>query len=763
MKMTDWILRALGADVRDVDAIVDWSLRWQTEQWGVLAAVLLAVLAILAWWVYRKSPQDVKPRRRGLLTILRIAFLALLVSILLQPVLLLTLEREVPRTLPVLIDATGSMAITDAGGASRMETVRESFSTPEGRATFASLESELVVSRFSFSAGDLEKLEGEPLVVDPGGETTALGDTLVKALERYRGSSLAGFVVVSDGGQNSGVPLAEVGERLKRAGVPVFAIGVGDVDARDVAIESMEVREVLLADDAAPVTVRLRSQGMKGGNGRVIFSLGGVQVAEEEVSFDEDGPREVSTLFIPKRAGEYALEVRFEAEGGAEALSENNVGRAALRVVDRRLRVLLVDQAPRWEYRYLEAMLLRERRVDLSCFLFEADREIARVPGSPYLEQFPLRAEDLFEFDLVILGDVDPRLLTEAHQELLRDYISQAGGAMVVVAGKRFVPASYRRTELERLLPVELAGTSITAASAMATRPIRLALTAAGRESVMLRLGDDVEASEALWRRLPPIYWTARVKRAKPAAEVLLSRPDPTGESETSPVVVLHRYGAGEVLFVGTDNFWRWRRNVGDRYHATLWGQIIQRMAGKRLLTDVPRLTLQSNQRRYRRGDRVKVYARLFARNWEPREDEVVPGVLVSSDDPDRRREVSLRAVPGQPGMYRTEFSAGDPGNYRLALAGDEIATLDFTVRDDNREFARAAMNADLLRELAHQTGGAFITIDELDQLPAAITRRTARLISLKEVDLWSSPLIFALLILLITIEWIGRKFSELK
>ena len=72
-------------------------------------------------------------------------------------------------------------------------------------------------------------------------------------------------------------------------------------------------------------------------------------------------------------------------------------------------------------------------------------------------------------------------------------------------------------------------------------------------------------------------------------------------------------------------------------------------------------------------------------------------------------------------------------------------------------------MNADLLRELAHQTGGAFITIDELDQLPAAITRRTARLISLKEVDLWSSPLIFALLILLITIEWIVRKFSELK
>jgi len=761
--MTDWILKALGADIDAVDSIVDWSLRWQTQQWGVLAAVLLAALAPLTWWLYRKSPQELKPTRRLVLTCLRIAFLALLLAILLQPVLLLTLEREVPRTLPVLIDTTGSMDLREVGGGNRLAQVRDELSAAGGQAAMSSLEEDMEVPRFVFSGEMLEKQEGGALEMDPTGDSTALGDTLMKALERFRGAALAGFVVVTDGGQNDGIPLARATQSLKEAGVPVYAIGVGRVDARDVALENVEVREVLLADDAAPVTVRLRSQGMKGESGRVVFSLGGVQVAEEEVNFANDGLLKVNTLFIPKRTGEYPLEVRFESNGVTEALTENNAGRAALRVVDRKLRVLLVDQAPRWEYKYLEAMLLRERRVDLSAFLFEGDREIARVPGSPYLEQFPLRAEDLFEFDLVILGDIDPRFLTEKHQELLRDYVSTAGGALVVVAGKRFLPSEYRRSVLELLLPVELAGTSISAGTAMATRPVRLSLTEAGRESVMLRLGDEVAASEAIWRRLPALYWTARVKRAKPAAEVLLSRPDPTGESETTPVLVLHRYGAGEVLFVGTDNFWRWRRNVGDRYHAVLWGQIIQRMAGQRLLTENPRVTLQSDRRRYRRGDRVKVYGRIFTRNWEPREDEVLPGVLVSSDDPVRRREVSLRSVPGQRGIYRAEFSAGDPGNYRLALPGDQIATLDFTVRDDNREHARAAMNADLLRELARQTGGAFLTLAELEQLPAAVTNRSARLTSLREVDLWSSPLIFALLVLLITIEWIVRKVSELK
>lgn len=761
--MNEWILKALGADVDDVDTLVEWSLRWQTEQWGILAAVLMGVLGFIAWWLYRKSPQDLSAGRRFILTVLRCSFLAVLLAILLQPVLILTLERTVVRIFPVLIDRTESMALKDADGSTRLQKVGRAFTSEEGVQVFNSLEKDLAVSGFALGAESLQEIADRSAELPPLGVKTALGDSLRLTMDRYRGSLLGGIMLVSDGGQNSGAPLASVIEELKEAGVPVYAIGVGDLEARDVAVESVEVREVLLADDAAPVTVQLRSQGMKGGSGRVIFTLGGVQVAEEEITFEEDGLQEVSALFIPKRAGEYALEARFESDAGAEALAENNVGRSALRVVDRRLKVLLVDQAPRWEYKYLEAMLLRERRVALSSFLFEADREIARVPGSPYLEQFPLRAEELFDYDLVILGDIAPRHLTEAHQELLSDYVATAGGALVVVAGKRFMPSQFRRTPLERLLPVELAGNSITAANSMASRPVQLGLTRRGRESVMLRLGDDLDASAALWRRLPPIYWTARVSRAKPAAEVLLTRPNLGGESETTPVLALHRYGSGEVLFLGTDNFWRFRRNVGDRYHSILWGQIIQRMAGARLLTESPRVNLQSDKRRYRQGDRVKVYARLFTANWEAREDEVVPATLISSDDPDRRREVILRSIPDQPGIYRAEFSAEAPGNYRLAVPGEEIATLDFTVRDDNREHSRAALNDSLLRELAEQTGGAYFTLDQLAQLPAAITNRSARLSKLKEVDLWSSPLFFVVLILLLTLEWIVRKVSELK
>lgn len=757
----DWLLKALGADVEEVDAIPAWSLRWGAESWMVGVLVAGVALALFGWWAYRLSPQEVGSGRRAGLALLRVAFLAGVLALLLQPVLVLTLEREVPRSLPVLVDTTGSMGMTDGQGETRMESVVTLLAERGGREVLDRLSDDLEVPVYEFGERGLRPMRGDWSGLSPSGGETALGGALVNALERYRGVPMAGMVVITDGGQNKGIPMLDARDRLVAAGVPVVAVGVGDEGARDVAVEEVEVRDVLLADDAAPVRVRLRAQGLRGERGRVTLLLAGVEVAEEPVVFGGDGLQEVEAMITPRQPGDYVLEARFEGEALGESLAENNEARATLRVVDRRLRVLVVDQAPRWEYKYLEAMLLRERRVELSTVLFEADAEVARVPGSPYLERFPERAEDLFGFDLVVLGDIDPKLLTDELQALLGDYVARAGGALVVLAGKRFLPGAYQQSTLARLLPVELAGG--TFAEGAANQAVRVELTEAGRESVMLRLSDDVAANGELWARLPPIYWAARVGSGKPAADVLLARPDPSGARDEIPVMAIHRYGAGEVLFVGTDNFWRYRRNAGDRYHVTLWGQIIQRMAGKRLLDETPRARLQVEQRHYGPGDRVRVYAKLFNRSWEPLLEESVPGVLVGSADPDERQDVVLRSVPGQPGSYRGELVAGAPGNYRLALAGDEVARLDFTVRDTTRERSRADLNGDLLRELAEQTGGAYLPLAEFARLPEVLDARRAVQRSSMEVDLWTSPLVFAILVVLITIEWIVRKLSELK
>ena len=39
-------------------------------------------------------------------------------------------------------------------------------------------------------------------------------------------------------------------------------------------------------------------------------------------------------------------------------------------------------------------------------------------------------------------------------------------------------------------------------------------------------------------------------------------------------MVVTRRYGAGVVLYLGTDELWRWRYKVADTWHQRIWNQV---------------------------------------------------------------------------------------------------------------------------------------------------------------------------------------------
>ena len=49
-------------------------------------------------------------------------------------------------------------------------------------------------------------------------------------------------------------------------------------------------------------------------------------------------------------------------------------------------------------------------------------------------------------------------------------------------------------------------------------------------------------------------------------------------------IAAFHQYGLGQVLYMGTDNTWRWRRNTGDQLYPLLWGQIAQKLGLHHLL-----------------------------------------------------------------------------------------------------------------------------------------------------------------------------------
>ncbi len=595
---------------------------------------------------------------------------------------------------------------------------------------------------------------------------TAGGDAIRDVLSRKRGQPLAGIVLVTDGVNNSGSQPRDAALLARQENVPLYIYGVGITSPRDIILQNLFAPEVTFVKDEVPITVRLRGQGLGGESAEVQLKLDEEVVATKTVVFSGESEQVVTMKFTPMALGEFDLTASVEARPD-ETVKDNNARTQRLKVIDARIRVLLADQSPRWEFRYLQAMLLRDRRVDLKCYLVEGDKSITRVADSPYLPDFPARRDELFKFDLVILGDLEPRILTVQHQENLNKLVADFGGGLLVLAGKRAMPGSYRRTPLDKMLPVEFdAPTLDSKLDPVAELPVKLQLTSAGRSSVMLRIADREEENARLWNDLPPVYWVAKVSRAKPAAEVLVVDADPAKETRFGkmPVVALQQYGLGQVMYVGTDNTWRWRKNAGDFYYTLIWGQISQRISIQRLLGVSKKTQLSTDKQSYYTGDRVTVYARLYSGvGFEPVQEPSIKASFAVKTGTGPRAEVTLRPVPDQAGMFRGEFIAPAAGTYGLSVETDPQTVLDFAVTEPKFEFGETAMNEPLLKELAHSTGGQYFREEDLLRLPEAISAKTERVQSPLEIELWASPLYFILLIGVVTAEWILRKMSHLK
>ena len=828
--MTDFILKLLGARLESAGDIAGVRLMFHGGMgmgWFVLGVL---VLGGLAWWLYQQSPVSLTPLRRRILTALRIIFLTLLLLLLLRPVLSFTVEGSVRRSLLLLVDNSASMQIKDprvhADDVKRVALARNVLDPAKGLGQAVEqarlggldnlarldivksvlrnerldllprLDQEFDLVPFSFAQtvnalprGKGDEVEGDEKKettetkkrrkkasvksfewvdrLDGKGTLTALGDAMREVVQRKRGQPLSGVLIVTDGASNSGLSPLEAAATAKQEGVPLYIYGVGITSPRDIIVAGIYAPDISFVKDEVRVNVRVRSQGLAGETARLVLKLGTEKIAEEEIRFAGDAEQLVALKFTPERTGDFELEASIEPRAD-ETVKDNNSRTQRLRVIDKKIKVLLVEQAPRWEYRYLQAMLMRDRRIEVKVVLFEGDPSISRGEGTPYLEGFPTRKDDLFKYDLILFGDVDPKSLSTANMEALADFVSKFGGAFVMVAGKQFSPNAYRRTPIERMLPVEFeAGTGAgSVAETVADKPIRLQLTAAGKSSTMMKLAEKDEENVNFWKNLPPIFWDARVTRAKPGAEVLLVDPDPVKETRFGkmPVMALQQYGLGQVLYIGTDNTWRWRKNTGDSYHTAFWGQISQRMAVQRLLGASKRTQLTSERQNYVTGDRVNIYARLYSVGFDPVTDPFVRGFYgLRSGTVGEQSELQLRPVPDQPGVYRGEFIAPAPGLYHLHVDQDPEMLLDFSVTEPRFELGETAMNEPLLREMAAVSGGAFFREEDLFKLPDTIKKKTDRVRSPLEVELWSSPLYFLLLIGVVTAEWILRKLSHLK
>ncbi len=646
---------------------------------------------------------------------------------------------------------------------------------------------------------------------------TALADGIHDLLARGGTDLPAAIVVISDGRDNaSKLTLEESARECREKGVPLHVWGVGSSEGG-----TLELREVAMPstvfvdekpdtrDDIVEVPVRWRLRGVKEGTVVLTFTLGEQTLEREYTVTPAEGGKAVVTWKVgeePHRLTVHEGEdvhdtVTFTPAKGREE-SRKFEARIALRdredfrdrverrvqVKNGKVKVLYVESTPRREYKFLQPVLDRDRRVLARFLLTEGDPRLADAKpdpksGSTYLNQFPEnfpspspRDPDRRPYDVLILGDVPPAVLGKDNGESVKRFVEEGGG-LVVIAGRRFTPARYVETRLARLFPVEFAAREFKVTPQTRTQPFKPVLTYDGQQSPLLSLADNADENLRLWRedlwkdREAQFYWHYPVLGLRPGATALLVHPeekiaDASGD-RPMPLIAWQYGGRGEVLFLGIDETWRWRQDRGDKLTGRFWGQIVQQLGLPHLLgaSRQVQLTLEGGEPTVGRPGGVK--ARLLTDTYAPRTEATVPATLTylgnQEGDAGSERTVQLRAIKGQPGEYRVSLPNDAPGRYHLKVDGAPgQSALEYRVElPPHHELETAGMAEDDLRAMAAASQGRFYREEDLHTLPEKVEAKQASFGLRQEVLLWN-PLTLVLFVLLITAEWTLRKFSNL-
>jgi hypothetical protein len=600
-----------------------------------------------------------------------------------------------------------------------------------------------------------------------------LGNCLRDVLEAQRGRPTAAVIMLTDGITTEGKSLVEAAQYARRKTVPLFLVGLGsDRPARDLRLVDLLVEEAVFVGDLINFDVKLAHEGFTGEATVKLTRVGDSAVLDErKVKLGKPGVPQAGRLtHRADKAGEYEYIVEVAAREG-EANTDNNVLRRKIVVREETIRVLLVQAYPNYEFRFLKQMLLRELNANQSAdakaagfrtVLQEADLEYVETDKTAE-RVFPVSRDELFTYDVLIFGDVNPALLSPSIMQNIYDFVTVKGGGVIFIAGPRYTPLAFRDTPLAPLLPLNLDSVRVPDPDRVVSEEFRPRLTPLGRASPTMQLADDPAANDKLWQSgLAPLRWFATVPDLRPGVRVLAEHPTSrTDDNRPLPIIALQFIGAGKVVFHATDETHRWRFRVGDVYFARYWIQTIRYLCRSRLLSGNRTAELTTDREQYRRGDVVQLRVRFLDDRLAPAADDGV--TVVVQREGSERRSITLRRNTSDRGVFEGSAAQLPDGQYRVWVAAPTLEgqppSQQFSIVAPPGELARTQMDAGELREAAKISVGKFYRFQDasklLDDLPRG---RQVRIESLPPRPIWNAPLLAGLFIALIAAEWLLRK-----
>jgi hypothetical protein len=743
----------------------------------VILLVAVVIIGVPVVMTYATVRGKASARDRWVLGGLRVAALALVVTCLFRPMLLISAAVPQRNYVGVLIDDSRSMRIADRDGKARGDWVQQQFGGPDS-ALLKALRQKFMVRLFRFSS-DAQRVDSASAVTFDANETH-LGRSIEQARQELDGVPLSGLVVLTDGADNSRTPIGEELLSLRAKSVPVFAVGLGaEKFSKDIEIRRVDASHTVLKGGSLTADLLIRQHGYNGQRVPLVVEDAGRIVSRDSITLPDDGDvAPVRVTVVAREPGARAFSFRIPLQDG-EQVSQNNLQQALVQVRDGREKVLYVEGEPRYEMRFIRAAVEADSNLQLVALQRTAENKFLRLDidtPDELATGFPKTRAELFKYRAIILGSVEASFFTHDQLQMLAEFVNVRGGGLLMLGGRRsFSEGGYAGTPVADVMPVVISGSAVPD-SLTFFADLKVSLAPAGLSHAVSQIGTSPAQSLARWPKLPAVTTVNRIRDKKPGAVVLISgsvapggragEPGAPLRGYEQPVLVYQRYGRGmSVAFPIQDSF-NWQMDpdtpAEDQTFERFWRQML-----RWLTTDVPNrvgISLATDQ--VNPKSPIAIRASVVDSIFLARNDAQVVAHLTS--DNGYSRDLPLDWAIDRDGEYRGTFTPDQPGIYTVRVeaslpAGGTAADTSFVrVADLNTEFFDAEMRAPLLKRMADETGGRFYTPATAGTLAedVALSKRGVTIVN--QMDLWDMPVVLLLLMSLVFGEWSYRKLRGL-
>jgi hypothetical protein len=571
----------------------------------------------------------------------------------------------------------------------------------------------------------LAKTAATPPAISP--LETDLAGVLLNQIEGENPFPLTGVLLLSDGRDLSSTAMETVTRAATLRSIPVYCAGVGDLaEPTDIAIRGLLAPPVAVA--GTPLSVRASLKTVLPKPEKVDLALlnsANTVLTNQVLEIQEQTAMERRLTLPANLEGLQRLTVRAGSVDKEVIPLENNRLDLTVRIRPEPIRILFMDEKPRWESRFVLNILSRLDYLDVNSIvvLSQPGGQLKRGVGKGF---WPEDAGSLALYDLVILGDLPAETLKPTEWQQLADYVAAGGSLALLGTGQRDpLPANLAA----KLLPTQprTATTNATPSDTAA-----LLLTTAGRHHPITRALQTVAQTAE----------SVTTDRLQPQTIPLLQSSD--GRLLVSAGFV----GKGKTVLVDTDRLWRRLNASALDAHASLvanlaeWAIEAQPPASNRPQPDLYHYTTR---------EAVQVWT----------EAHGVTNVVTMRNGNQLLEAPALPAYAGARWAAAT-FAHVPSGEWTAAVRGGVAAPEPIQVVNRSRELHDLSRDEALLKALAANASGAYTSFTDAGRLLNDIQPRSRVEHQERTWRLWDSRWVLSLLIAMLTVEWIWRKLAGL-